>query len=63
MQVEVVAEVGGERVEMGRGPAVLLGHAVRIGEDQILGDLAQRVVAGERRDGLFFSAAGSARSE
>ena len=39
-------------------PAVLLGHAIGIGEDQVLGDLAQRMVAGERRDPLLLLGGG-----
>ena len=62
VQVKVFAERGGGGVEPRLRPAVLLGHAVGIGEDQVLGDLAERMVAGERRDALFLSA-GSARSE
>ena len=50
MQIEVLAEARRSRIEPRRGPAVLLGPAVGIGEDQILGDLAQRMVAGERGD-------------
>ena len=63
MQIEVFAEGGRGRVEPGLRPAVLLGHAIGIGEDQVLGDLAQRMVAGERRDALLLLAAARARSE
>jgi hypothetical protein len=53
MQVEILAKAGGGRIQIGPGPAVLLGDAVGIGEDQVLGDLAQRVIAGERRNSLL----------
>lgn len=53
MQLHVIAEACRQAVEIRRGPAVLLGDAVGIGEDQVLGDLAQRMVAGEGRDALL----------
>ena len=53
VQIEVFAESGGGGVEPRLRPAVLLGHTVGIGEDQVLGDLAERMVAGERRDPLL----------
>ena len=53
VQVEVFAKGGGGRIEPGRRPAVLFGLAVGLGKDQVLGDLAQRVVAGERGDPLL----------
>ena len=59
VQVEVLAEGGRGRIEPGRGPAILLGLAVGIGEDQILGDLAQRVVARERGDPLLLLRGGN----
>jgi hypothetical protein len=53
MEVEVFAEGGGGRIEPGRGPAILFGLEVRLGEDQVLGDLAQRMIASERGDALL----------
>lgn len=53
VEVHILAKLCGERIEIRRSPAVLLGDAVRIGEDQILGDLAQRMVAGESCDALL----------
>ena len=53
MRVEILAEASGRGVEPGRRPAVLLGFAIRIGKDQVLGDLAQCVIAGECGDALF----------
>ena len=47
VQVEVFPEGGRGRIEPRLRPAVLLGLAVRIGEDQVLGDLAERMVARE----------------
>ena len=58
VQVEVFPERGRGRIEPGLRPAVLLGHAVGIGEDQVLGDLAQRMVARERRDPLLLLGSG-----
>ena len=61
VQVEVFPESGGGGVEPGLRPAVLLGDAVGIGEDQVLCDLAERVVAGERRNPLLLLARRAAR--
>ena len=59
VQVEVFPEGGRRRIEPGLRPAVLLGLAVGIGEDQILGDLAERMVAGERGDALLLLGGGN----
>ena len=40
MEIEVFPEGGRSRVEPGLCPAILLGLAVRISEDQVLGNLA-----------------------
>ena len=50
LQVAILAPARGIGIELRRGPAVELRHAVGIGEDQVLGDLAQRGVAGEGGD-------------
>ena len=49
LEGDIGAELGGDAVELGRGPAVALGDAIGIGEDQILGDLAELGIAGEDR--------------
>ena len=63
VHIEVLAELGGGGVEPRLCPAVLLGHPVGIREDQVLGDLAERMVAGERRDPLLLPGGGNARSD
>ena len=40
VKVEVLAKGCCRRIEPGRGPAILLGLTIGIGEDQIFGDLA-----------------------
>ena len=59
VQVEVFPEGGRRRVEPGLRPAVLLGLTVRIGEDQVFRDLAQRMVAGERRNPVLLLGSGN----
>ena len=58
VEVEIFPKRGRSRIEPGLRPAVLLGDAVGIGEDQVFGDLAQRMVAGERRDPLLLLGCG-----
>ena len=47
MQIEIGAELRRDGIEKGRSPAILFRQTVGVGEDEVLGDLAQRVVAGE----------------
>ena len=46
----VAPERGGDVVEIRGGPAVELGYAIGVGEDQVLGDLAHFGIVGESPD-------------
>src|SRR6267142_5479122 len=59
VQVDILAVGSRGRIEPGLCPAILLSLAIGIGEDQILGDLAQRVVTGERRNPLLLPGSGN----
>ncbi len=56
----VGAHRSGGDVELRAGPAVALGHAPRIGEDQILGDPAELCIVAEQRHVLFLRGGGLA---
>jgi hypothetical protein len=48
----------GQVVQLRAGPAIVLGHPVRLGEDQVLGDLAQRPVPGKGGNGVLLLGSG-----
>ena len=54
----VAAEFGGDCIELGCRPAVARVHHVRLGKDEIFGDLAQLGVGAERRHHPLFPVGG-----
>ena len=49
LEVAVGAQFGDDAVELRRGVAVQLGVEIGIGEDQVLGDVAELGIVGEQR--------------
>ena len=60
LEIGVTAKLGGDAVELRLGPAIAFMDHVGIGEDQILGDLAELGVVAEHRH-LPFLVAGRQR--